>query len=283
MLKVYFNGRIADHRQPLVSGNNRGLLYGDGLFETILVMGGRPLLLNEHLHRLKKGMDLLSLTLPEPNRETNIGKQIEELIKTNNISSGRFRVTVFRGDGRLDDIANGEANLLIQGWPLKDIPTLNNKGLKLTIYTQAKKSVDAFSHIKHNNFLPFAMGMHYARENEADDALILNPAGRVCETCIANIWMVKDGILRTPSLDEGPIAGIMRNFLIRHCTTKKIPIMETAITLEELKSADEIFISNSIRIINWVENMDGVKFSHAFSTTLFETLKKDYPEIFPPG
>lgn len=59
--------------------------------------------------------------------------------------------------------------------------------------------------------------------------------------------------------------------------------METAITLEELKSADEIFISNSIRIINWVENMDGVKFSHAFSTTLFETLKKDYPEIFPPG
>lgn len=280
MLKAFFDGNIIDDEQPIVSGNNPGLRFGDGIFETILVVNGKPILISEHLLRLQKGMNLLDLHLPVPNLESAILSQISTLVNTNEVKYGRLRLTVFRREQFVNCNSNVNAHLLIQINPLSGATEFNNKGLKLVIYDQVKKQQDALSAIKHNSFLPFSLGMANAVKKEADDSIILNTEGRVCETCIANIWMVKNGVIKTPSLEEGPIAGIMRAFLLRHLKKRKIPVLETAIRLEELKAADEVFISNSIRIINWVGDMDGVPMSHKFSDQLFAELKGEYPEIF---
>lgn len=280
MLSAIFNGHYTDNNQPLVSANNPGLKYGDGLFETILVTNNKPVLIHEHLNRFKKGLNLLNLKLPFPNPKAEIAAQIDKLLKNNNIKYGRIRITVFRGDGEFGSNNNGNDNLLIQTWNLQTPPEYNKSGLQLVVYDKARKASDAFSQIKHNNFLPFSMGMMYANERNAGDAIIMNTKGRVCETCLANIWILKDRILKTPPLEEGPIAGIMRGFLLHHFSNNKIPAIEMAFSIDELKDADEVFISNSIMLINWVENFEGKIFTNKFSSLLFTELKRDYPNMF---
>lgn len=280
MLKAFFNSQLIDAQQPIVSAENQGLLFGDGLFETILISSGRPVLWKEHLYRLKSGLSLLQLELFQANPQTQIETQIAALIKLNQISQGRLRLTVFRGEFQTTNNTNVNAHLLIQAWPINYKPALNQEGLTLAVYDLARKSSDAFSSIKHNNFMPNTMGMRFAQKNHAADALILNPSGRVCETCMANIWMIKNGEFKTPAISEGPIAGIMRSFLIRHLSKNNIPVVESQITLDELKDADELFISNSMRIINWVETLEGKTYSNKLSGELFHEIINRYPETF---
>jgi len=277
---MLYNGKLIDDNQRIASGNNPGLLYGDGLFETILVRNGSPVLFDEHLQRLKKGISQLHLQLPVENFDKTIAAQAASLIKINKICEGRLRLTVFRGDEPFSTNNNGNANMLIQVQELPGAPEYNKTGLTLVVYPNARKSIDAFSQIKHNNFLPNVMGLKYANDMNANDALILNQEGRVCETCIANIWQMKDGIISTPSLNEGPVAGIMRKFLLDYFLEKNFIVEEKPIYIEELKNSEEVFISNSIKIINWVGFLGHKHFTNRFSSGLFTTLKNEYPKLF---
>ena len=248
-----YNDKLYKEDTPVITPGNRSLKYGDGLFETMKVQNGLIQLKEYHFERLFSGMYVLQFEIPKYFTEEYFTDKITELCKKNGHAlSARVRLMVFRGDGGLYDAKDHLPNYIIQTWDVESSGELNSNGLIIDIYSEAKKSCDKFSNIKHNNFLPYAMGALYAQQVKINDCVILNNYHRICDTTIANIFIVKDEEIYTPPLDEGCIAGVMRRFLLEKLQGQ-FKISEKEITVEKLEDADEVFLTNSIRGIRWVK------------------------------
>jgi len=271
-----YNGKLLRENTPVIGVNSRGLRYGDGLFETMKSIKGRILLDDEHFARLWKGMNMLQFNLAGHFTPDNLQTGIQELLKKNGHDDmARIRVTVLRGDGGLYDDINHNPNYIIQSWALPaGTGEWNSNGLVLGIYDDAKKNCDAFSSLKHNNFLPYAMAALHAKKQKWNDAVVLNNQGSVCDSSIANIFLVKDGLIHTPSLAEGCIAGIMRRTLLQYLAANNMQVVEGEISIDDLMNADEVFLTNSIYNIRWVQGIGEKKYSNALT-------QKIYTEFLP--
>ena len=160
---------------------------------------------------------------------------------------------IYRGNGGLYDPENHFPNCLIQTWELNPANNiLNQNGLIVDVFEGAKKVGDSFSAIKSNNYLGYAMAAMWVKQKQLNDAFLLNAFGRVADATIANVFIIKDGIVKTPRIDEGGINGIMRRVLIEKLPLIDLQIQETTLNVEELLDADELFLSNSIYGIRWV-------------------------------
>ena len=183
-----FNGKIFESNTDIIGPDNRGLRYGDGLFETIKFKNNELILADEHFARLWKGMQLLKFDIPKLFTTENIQEQIIQLLKKNKQTAARVRLSVIRGDGGLYDVKNHSPVYMIQSWPMAtDNTSLNENGLQLCIYTGAKKMIDSFCNIKHNNYLPYFMGALFAKEQQCNDAVIVNNHDRICDSTIGVI------------------------------------------------------------------------------------------------
>jgi branched-chain amino acid aminotransferase len=271
-----YNGKIYENGSTVISVNNRGLRYGDGLFETMKWVNGRISFIDEHFARLWRGLNLLEFNLPKLFTPSFLEEEIISLLKKNgHDKTARIRLTVFRGDGGLYDEIDHKPNWLVQSWALPDDSgSWNSNGLVLGVYTDVKKSGDILSNLKHNNFLPYAMAAIHAKKQKWNDAVLLNTEGRVCDSTIANIFLIRDGIIRTPSLNEACIAGVMRKNILQQLAKNDIQVIEGEITVEDLLNADEVFLSNSIYHIRWVQSIGNKKYSNIQT-------QKIYTAIFP--
>lgn len=269
-----FNGKLFQEGTPVIGVDNRGLRYGDGLFETIKYADGKLLLADEHFARLWKGMELLAFDIPKHFTPQQLEKEIKGLLQKNKHTNNvRIRITVIKGEGGLYDAVNHYPNYIIQSWPLTgDNDSLNSNGLVIGIYETAKKACDAFCNIKHNNYLPYTMAALYARSQQWNDAVILNTANNICDTTIANIFFIKAGKIYTPSLSEGCVAGITRKVLIKLLKEKHFDIVEKTITVEELLAADEVFLTNSIYTLRWVQCIGAISYTSAITKKIYTEL-----------
>ena len=276
-----FNGKILEENNPVIGPSNRGLRYGDGLFETLKFKNNELILADEHFARLWKGMQLLKFDIPKLFTQEMIEQQVSQLLKKNNQTEARVRLTVIRADGGLYDAKNHTPLYIIQSWPLNtNNASLNENGLQLCIYTEGKKTVDNFCNIKHNNYLPYFMGALFAKQQQCNDAVILNNHERVCDSSIANIFIIKGQTIYTPSLNEACIAGVMRKFIIQNISSLEYTIVETKITREMLLDADEVFLSNSIYNIRWVAAIEQKEYSNTNTRIIFNFLSKTNPAVF---
>lgn len=276
-----FNGKIFEEHTAVIGPSNRGLRYGDGLFETIKYKNNELILADEHFARLWKGMQLLKFEIPKLFTAEKIHAQIFQLLKKNEQSAARIRLSVIRGDSGLYDAKNHTPLYIIQSWSIEtDQSTLNENGLQLCIYDEAKKMADDFSHIKHNNYLPYFMGALFAKEKQCNDAIVLNNHNRICDSTIANIFILKEDIIYTPSLSEGCVAGVMRKSIIQSLPNAGYTVKETEITKDFLLEADEVFLSNSIFNIRWVAAIEGKKYSNNITRKIFDTLLKTNATVF---
>ena len=276
-----YNGKIFAAGTPIISADSRALRYGDGIFETIKYKNNSLILADEHFNRLWKGMHLLKFDIPKLFTPEKISEEIQKTISKNKLTSARVRLGIFRGDGGLYDAKNNVPDFIIQTWPLAEgNGSLNTNGLELCIYKDALKSCDAFCNIKHNNYLPYLMGALYAKENRCNDAIILNTHKRICDSTIANIFIIKDEIIYTPSLKEGCVAGVIRKFLIQNSPQLNLEIKETDIDEEMLLSADEIFLTNSIYNLRWVSAIENKTYVNKYILKISSLLEKTNSEIF---
>jgi branched-chain amino acid aminotransferase len=271
-----YNGKILKESDLIAGPSNRGLRYGDGLFETIKVKNGKMILADEHFARLWKGMSVLQFDIPKHFTPERLGDEITTLIKKNrHENAARVRLTVFRGDGGLYDPQNQIPNYAIQSWQLAGAKeALNSNGLVAGIYADTKKSCDLLSNVKHNNFLPYALAALKAKKEKWNDAIVLNMYGRICETTIANIFLIKENIIFTPALGEGCIAGVMRKKIIQEATNCHWSVVEKEITSNDLFNADEVFFTNCIQTIKWVKCIDAKEYVNTVT-------QKIYAAIFP--
>jgi branched-chain amino acid aminotransferase len=266
-----FNGKFYQQPEPVIGTTNRGLRYGDGLFETMKMLDGGIVQQEGHFERLWQGMEVLQFELPGLFTKGNLITAIKKLAKKNNHEkAARIRLNVFRGDGGLYDAANNTPNYVIETWPLPDsIGQWNSNGLVAGIYKDAKKSCDILSNIKHNNYLPYVLAAFEAKKEKWNDAIVLNQFGRIADSTIANVFLVKEETIITPALTEGCVAGIMRKSLINHLHQNSIRCKETIVTIEDIMNAHEVFVTNSINNIRWVQRIGDAVYGNTLTQKIY--------------
>jgi branched-subunit amino acid aminotransferase/4-amino-4-deoxychorismate lyase len=267
---LHFNGKILSADKLLISPNNRSFRYGDGFFETIKMINGKIILEDYHFERLFTSLELLQFEKPHYFTADYLRTHIEELAKKNYHSKlARVRLMIFRGDGGLYDPENHFPNHLIQTWELNPSNNiLNENGLVIDIFKDAKKACDNYSHVKSNNYLSYAMAALWAKKQHLNDALLLNSYNRIADTTIGNIFIVKDGVVKTPALNEGCVSGVMRRHLLKCMREENMPVEETAIEADELLQASEVFLSNGIYGIKWVRSCGNSNYTQQLSALL---------------
>lgn len=276
-----FNGKILAEEVLITGPNSRAIRYGDGLFETLKYKNGAPILNDDHFSRLWKGMKQLKFEVPKLFTPERLTAEIHFLAQKNKLSECRVRIEIIRGDGGVFDPINNHPNYIIQVWPLAlENGKLNDNGLQLCLYKDACKVIDAFSNLKHNNFLPYLMAAFHARENKCNDALLLNSRGNICDSSIANIFMVSENTIYTPALAEGCIAGVMRKFLIASLSGTRYQIIEKELSLTDVAAADELFLSNSIYNIRWVAGFENKTYKKNRVQELDTYLRQTNPTIY---
>jgi aminodeoxychorismate lyase len=267
---INFNGKIIKNNKPVILADNRSFRYGDGCFETMKMLNGKIILEAYHFERLFTSLKALQFNKSAFFISETFKEEIVELAKKNHHKkAARIRVTIARGSGGLYDVQDHYPNYVIETWDLNGANNkFNENGLVLDIYRDARKVCDCFSAIKNNNFLCYTMAALWAKENKLNDAVILNPYNRIADTTVANIFIVQNGIVKTPALSEGCIAGVMRKYLMECLRKEGIPFEETEISLEDLLSASEVFVTNAIKGLYWVKEIGQSNYNQQLSSFL---------------
>jgi branched-chain amino acid aminotransferase len=263
---INWNGKIVEKDNFHISPDNRSFRYGDGFFETMKIVDRNILLAGFHITRFFASLQLLSFDVPALFTPEYITTQVQNLvIKNNHPSRARVRLTVYRGNGGLYDPENHYPNFVIQSWSLTEISSeLNTEGLDIDIYTQARKVSDSFSMVKSNNYLPYAMAAIWAKKNKLNDCLLLNPYDNICDSTIANIFIVQNQLIKTPAIAEGCVNGVARSYLIDRCKKDNIAISETTISAQDILHASEVFLTNAVAGIKWVKQLGEQTYDHPF-------------------
>lgn len=271
---VILNGKIGREDAICISPNNRSFRYGDGFFETIKVVNQKIILKDYHFARLFSSLPLLGFNQPAPISPGYFENLIEQLIvKNNHQKLARVRITIYRGDGGLYDAVNHFPNHLIQSWPLEtSINQLNENGLVTDVYTRARKVCDDFSSVKSNNYLCYVMAALWAKSEKLNDCLLTNPYSNITDSTIANVFIVHDGIIKTPPLSDGPVSGVIRKYLIEHLPGIGLECVETSLTISDIQQASEVFFTNAIYGIKWVKCFGEQQYTHSKAAQIHKQL-----------
>lgn len=271
MNNIIVNGKLLNTGDAVLKHDNRGFRYGDGVFETIRVINGKITLEHLHAERLMNSLNVLKFRITAQVDFEVFKKHILALCRINACeASARVRLTIFRGNAGLFD---GDLSLqyLIECSIMEEHAySFNNAGLTIGIFPDARKSCDIYSNLKSANYLPYVMAALYARENEWDDAIVLNAYNRIADADIANVFWVKDKCVYTPPLSEGCVDGVMRKYLIEKMKETDLSVFEKPLELIDLENADEIFLTNAIKGIRWVDQFHEKKFANTISSNLYK-------------
>jgi branched-chain amino acid aminotransferase len=242
---VYLNGSLLPRSQARISPFDLGFLYGYGLFETMRAYSGRIFRLRKHLERLQDSAALLGLPLDALDLE----KACYDALEANNLEDARIRLTVSMGEGEAtpDFPANPRPTLLVIATRYTPPPTrVYRQGFKVIVSSIRQNSRSPLSRLKTANYLNNLLARKEARAKGADEALLLNERGLLCEASTSNIFLVCRGSLVTPCVESGCLPGITRQVVIEIAREMGLGIAERDARLEELRHADEAFLTNSL-------------------------------------
>ena len=267
-----YNNKFYQSNQA-VFGLNRALKYGDGLFETIRVKEGSPCYLNSHFNRLKDGLAILKIDLSE-GQLNEIEVCINQLLIKNEVDkNGKLRLTVYRGGGGTYKPDTRKADYFIEAEALPDSANkMNNQGMQIDISNEVIIYPNRYTAIKTMNSLPYIQAAIEAKEREMDELILLNNYEGIVEATSSSIFLVKKQEVYTPPLSEGCLNGIMRSKVME--TAKKLNYKVTEIPLkkEALLVADEVFLTNSIKKIQWVGAYRKKRYFSKLGKLFFESI-----------
>lgn len=279
MTNINYNGSlIAEETLPL-SKDNRGFFYGDGFFETIRLIDGKPVHLEDHLDRMNRSFQFLQMQPPFETDTDTLDGLITELAQSNLVNEGgRVRLTVFRKSGGGYTPNHDMCGYIIQCSPLSDnLFAINRNGIHITLYTQNHKPVAPLCTLKTLNGLIYVMAGIYARNQECDDALIMNSDDGIIESTHSNIFIVKGNTIITPGVDEGCIPGIMRRNILKIIENKtSYELKRGRIVTKDLHEADEVFLTNAIRGVQWAVGFREKRYYNKVAAHLSELLNENF-------
>lgn len=243
MTRVWFNGALIDGPLPL-DPRDRGLLLGDGIFETILVAEGQPVWLGRHLARMREAASELGIGFDEG----RIAGAVAAVLGP--IETASLRLTLTRGVS-----LGGDSNLLVTLTAIDKETQF--QPVRLVTSPIRRNETAPSSRFKTLSYADSIAAARDATDRRADDALMLNTAGFVASTAIANIFLLQSGTLVTPSLGQGILPGITRSMVLGLAPSLGLGASERPVGPNELPAADAVFITNSLRLVRPVTVLDG--------------------------
>jgi branched-chain amino acid aminotransferase len=229
-----------------------------------------------HFERLLNGALILRFELPAFFDAAKLESEALDLCRKNGHSQlARVRLVIFRGKGGLYDPEDHAPNYIIESWPLPpESGEFNQNGLVIDIFPDGRKSCDRLANLKSNNFLLYVLAALHAKENRLNDCLVLNSHERIADSTIANLFYCKGDRIFTPPLSEGCVAGITRRCLLEGLPRAGFKIEERETTPEDLENADEIFLTNAIRGVNWVQRFRESSYGYSLTRSVYDFLLK---------
>ncbi len=231
--------------------DDRGLTYGDGLFETIRIINGRPLFFDRHVARLTTG--LATLNLPIPWDAAALLSRCCKLISVNEITNGILRLTITRGSGPRGFAPPTEPNpTLIMQTLITPKPNgaasdgRGGEGVRVLLAPRRIDPANPLCHLKHLSALDKVLAKDLAHRQNADDALFLNTHGHLTEATAWNLFIVIEGQVLTPALHCGVLPGITRQLILELAPALGYHIIETELTPHMLTNSSEAFLTNAV-------------------------------------
>ena len=256
---VYLNGLYTDLDRATVSVLDRGFCYGDGLFETMRAYGGMVFRLQAHLDRLRGSLEMIFLDLPLTDDE--LREAICGTLERNGCRDAIVRLTVSRGlqDFGFDIDSEGTPTVVVVSRPAR-LQTFEEEpqGIRIALFPDCAVRTSGLPvQIKSCNFLSYILVRERARQQGVDEAILMDGNRSVTEGATSNLFLVKDGRLRTPALDAFILPGVTREVVLELARECGIPCDEAEVTAEEVHAADEVFLTNSGFEILPVREADG--------------------------
>jgi branched-chain amino acid aminotransferase len=282
-IRVYFDGLIREPQDAAISVFDRGFLFGDSVYETVGTNRGRPVFLKDHLDRLARSAGRLYLGLPAL---ADIERAVHETLTAAQNPESRIRIMVTRGDGPvdLDPASATQPRLVIIVQPLGGpTPEMYETGVQVEIVSVARNSPQALDPaIKSGNYLNnvLAVGEAKRRRPTAHEAILCAASGSVAEGATSNLFAVVAGELRTPDLQVGILDGVTRGKVIGLAQRNGIPVREVPfMNPDELRQADEVFLTSSVRTILPVAQVDGASVGSGRPGTITRRLMSLYRHL----
>jgi len=253
--RIWLEGAWQRADQPLLSPVDGGWLFGDSLFETLLVRGGRPLLLKLHLDRLELSARLSTIPFDRPGTEQLLTAALEQAPWP----TARLRLTLSRGPVQGLTFPAGGAEPLLTLAPYTE-PTLEQRAAGWRAVSAPNLRVNPLSHLpqmKRGNYADCLYAFNHARRCGANEALFFTPENRVLEGSISNLFLLRGDRLLTPHLGGLVLAGVIRSRLLQLAGVSGLQAGEAELTEMELFEADELLLCNSLLLVMPLAELDG--------------------------
>ncbi len=258
-LQVWIDGKLVEKGDARIGVYDHGLLYGDGVFEGIRVYNGRIFECEAHLRRLYDSAKAIRLTIPIPMREFEAA--IERTVAVNGFTDCYIRAVVTRGIGTLgiDPNKSPTPSLIIiadsiQVYP----PEMYEKGMAVITSSYIRNHPNALSpRVKSLNYLNNILAKIEAIDAGVPEAIMLNHEGNLAECTSDNIFLVRDGVVMTPSATDGILEGITRRAILHLCRTLDLPCVERTLQRHDCYVADECFLTGTGAEVIPVTKIDG--------------------------
>jgi branched-chain amino acid aminotransferase len=251
-MRVWVNGTILDDTYaPVLSVFDHGFTVGDGVFETVKVIDGRPFALRRHLDRLERSA--AGLGLEPPSRE-RIEEAVAAVLDGPRDALGRLRITVTGGVGPAgSERGTSGPTLVVAAGPLDVRPD----STAVVTVPWRRNDQGATAGLKTTSYADNVIALARARERGASEAIFANTSGRLCEGTGTNVFYARDGRLHTPTLRSGCLAGVTLGLVLEWCADLAGGVVEVDEPIEALATADEIFLTSTTRDVQAVYRCDG--------------------------
>lgn len=252
---INYQGDIIELNALPVQDMKRATMYGDAVFETIRMRDNKLLFVEDHYFRLMASMRILRMPIPMEFTPEFFVDEANRLAEEVAVTDGRLRLQVVRkSEGKYTPDDNNECVWWMELEELSSQDyTWTSKGLKVDLFKDHYIQPGLLSTLKSSNALPYVLAGIFAKENGFDAMLLVNDNKMLVEANAANVFVLKDNILKTAPLEDGPLRGVFRKNLIGWAKEIGLEMKEESINPFELQKADEIWLTNTISGVQWVE------------------------------
>ncbi len=247
---TWINGRIVSTSEARISPFDHGFLVGDGVFETLVARHGKPFTPTRHWRRLVASCQAMNIVPPE--FETYVNAMLATM-QANDLTDARIRVTLTSGDGPLgSDRGEAPATMIVATTPLKPWPPTDT--VMTVPWTRNERS--ALAGIKSTSYGDNVRALALAHGEGAGEAIFANTRDELCEGTGTNVFIVSAGVVKTPPLSSGCLAGITRGLVLEACAAAGIAVEEVTLPIEALHSCEEAFLTSSTRDVHPLARVD---------------------------
>lgn len=271
---ININGQVFSTSTAAISIENRGLHYGDALFESMRFIDDQIVFFEDHFQRLIHSMKILKMEIPTTFSKEFFLNEIRKTLSENDPKPKRIKFLVWRNwGGKYTPEDNSVGYAVFVENLASSKYEISNKQYSISVYHDQHINSGILSTLKTTNKLIHVLGSLYAQETKVNNCLFLNEKNNVVEALNGNLFAIYENTIKTPPLKDGCLNGVFRKQLLQYFSgNPDFMCDETSLTVEDLYQAEELWITNSISGIIPVTDFEEIKYGKKIAETVLESL-----------